>query len=59
MEFIFQSPKKTKLRSAPVDETDVARIQCLTEAGWKVVERIGEPAKAKGRKAKADEDDEK
>ena len=39
---IYQSPKREKKLSQPIDETDVRRRQILEDKGWVVVERIGD-----------------
>lgn len=40
MKLIYQSPKKEKRQSQPIDEADLVRRQILENAGWKVVARI-------------------
>jgi hypothetical protein len=36
---IYESPKKEKLRSAPIAETDTAARTLLEARGWRIVER--------------------
>ena len=44
--FIYQDPRRPRVKSRPIDESDVQSRQVLEGGGWKIVETLDDAAPA-------------